>query len=812
LRSQPLFATSLKTKNPITILSRGSSSIAMNQNTGVTRYAQWVINHPFIAIALTILLVGTTTSGGRFLSFTTDYRVFFSDDNPQLKAFDALEKTYTKNDNVMFVVTPKDGNVFTPDTLKVIQALTKEAWQLPYSIRVDSITNFQYTEANGDDLTVRDLVPANATLDAAALKKIKNVALTEPLLVRRLISQQGHVTGINVTIQLPGKNPSKEVPHVVDFARNVAKRFEQQYPSVDIRLSGVVLMNNAFSEASKADMQFLVPVSFLLMLITLGLLLKGFSGTVGTMLIIVFSILTAMGMGGYLGFPITPPSASTPIIVLTVAIANAVHVLVTFLHEMRGGMEKKAAMVESLRVNMQPVFLASATTALGFLSMNFADVPPFRHLGNMVAIGVLSSFVYTVFFLPAFMTLMPVHVKVRQESDGFVTMDHIGAFVVNRRKPLMWGMLVMVVTLVSFIPRNELNDVFVHYFDDSIEFRRDADYFINNLSGLYLIDYSLDAGEPGGISNPQFIRDVDKFAQWYRQQPEVVHVNTFTDMMKRLNKNMHGDDDNYYRIPRERNLAAQYLLLYEMSLPYGLDLNNQINIDKSATRFTVTLQTLSTNDLLALEDRADHWLADNTTTIKDPEGSGTSIMFAHIGKRNIKSMLLGTTVALILISMILIFALRSLKIGLVSMIPNLVPAAMGFGLWGIFVGEVGLALSVVMGMTLGIVVDDTVHFLSKYLRARREQNLSPQEATKYAFHTVGMALFTTSVVLVIGFLVLSLSAFKLNSGMGTLTAIVIALALIADFFFLPPLLMKLEENNDEQMDNARRVADSAAAG
>ncbi|MGD8560468.1 MAG: MMPL family transporter [Gammaproteobacteria bacterium] len=784
----------------------------MQNHTAVTRYANWVINHPFITILLTLLMVAAAASGGRFLAFTTDYRVFFSDDNPQLVAFDSLEKMYTKNDNVMFIVTPKDGNVFTPDTLNIVQELTNEAWQVPYSIRVDSITNYQHTEAEGDDLTVRDLVPDDATLDTAALENIKRNALSEPLLLRRLISPQGHVTGVNVTIQLPGENQGQEVPQVVTFARDLANRIKTKYPSVEIRLSGMVFMNNAFSEASKSDMASLVPISFLLMLITLGLLLKGFTGTVGTMLVIVFSILTAMGIGGYIGFPITPPSSATPTIVLTVAIANAVHVLVTFLHEMRQGMAKNAAMIESMRINMQPVFLASATTALGFLSMNFADVPPFMHLGNMVAIGVLSSFVYTVFFLPAFMSLMPVKVKVRQESDGYQMMDHLGEFVVNNRKALMWGMLVIVVTLVSFIPRNQLNDVFVEYFDDSIEFRRDTDYFIENLSGLYFIDYSLESGEPGGISNPQFMDDVARFAQWYRQQPEVFHVNTFTDIMKRLNKNMHGDDQTYYRIPQQRNLAAQYLLLYEMSLPYGLDLNNQINIDKSATRFTVTLETMSTNDLLALEQRAQEWLKNNTTTITEADGSGTTMMFAHIGKRNIQSMLLGTTVALILISLILIFALRSAKIGLVSMVPNLVPAAMGFGLWGIFVGEVGLALSVVMGMTLGIVVDDTVHFLSKYLRARREKNLSAPEAVKYAFHTVGMALLTTSVVLVIGFLVLSLSAFKLNSGMGTLTAIVIALALIADFFFLPPLLMKLEENKNVQMDSARRTADSAAAG
>ena len=170
-------------------------------------------------------------------------------------------------------------------------------------------------------------------------------------------------------------------------------------------------------------------------------------------------------------------------------------------------------------------------------------------------------------------------------------------------------------------------------------------------------------------------------------------------------------------------------------------------------------------------------------------------MFANIGQRNIKSMLVGTTVALVFISFILVFALRSVKIGLISLIPNLVPAAMGFGLWAVLVGEVGLALSIVTGMTLGIVVDDTVHFLSKYLRARREQGLAAQDAVRYAFRRVGRALFTTSVVLVIGFLVLSQSSFRLNSGMGMLTAIVISFALLADFFLLPALLMKLDNKN-----------------
>ena len=174
-------------------------------------------------------------------------------------------------------------------------------------------------------------------------------------------------------------------------------------------------------------------------------------------------------------------------------------------------------------------------------------------------------------------------------------------------------------------------------------------------------------------------------------------------------------------------------------------------------------------------------------------GVSPTVMFAHIGMKNIISMLSGTTIALVLISLILIVALGSWRYGLLSLIPNLVPAGMAFGVWALIDGEIGMALSVVTAMTLGIVVDDTIHFLSKYLRARREQGLSAEDAVRYAFSTVGVALWVTSVALVAGFLVLATSSFKLNSGMGLLTAIVISIALLVDFLLLPPLLIRWDK-------------------
>jgi predicted RND superfamily exporter protein len=757
------------------------------------RYIDFVIAHPWRIFFLTLLVVMSAGSGGRFIEFTNDYRVFFSEDNPELQAFEAMQDIYTKTDNVLFVIEPEHGEVFKPETLAMVAELTELSWQIPYSTRVDSITNFQHTVAEGDDLLVGNLVDDVSALSVDDIAYVRDVALNEPLLVRRLISPSAHVTGINVTIQLPGKSLT-EVPEVAKFAREAAAQLEAQYPNHKIYTTGLAMMNNAFGESSQNDMATLVPMMFLTIIVVLGLLLRSFSATLSSVVMIFFTILFAMGLMGWLGWKLTPASASAPTIIMTMAVADTVHLLVTFLHNLRKGMAKSDAMADSLRINIQPIFITSVTTAIGFLSMNFSDVPPFHDLGNVVAMGVLFAFVLSVSTLPAMMMVMPLRVKAHTVKNNGA-MASFASFVIDQRKTLLVVMGVLALSLMAFLPQNKLDDQFVEYFDESVDFRQATDFSSQNLSGIYTLQYSLEQGESGGVSDPVFLQGVDQFSQWLRTQPEVMHVQTISDTFKRLNKNMHGDDPAFYRLPESRELAAQYLLLYELSLPYGLDLNDQIDIDKGQTRLNITVENSHTEEMLALEKRMSAWLdknlADVTYTAASP-----SLMFAHIGQRNVSSMLMGTTLALIIISFILVFALRSSRIGLISLAPNLIPAGMAFGLWGLMVGQVGLSLSVVASMTLGIVVDDTVHFLSKYLRARREKGLDEKEAVRYAFNTVGIALWVTSLVLVMGFWVLSQSHFSLNSDMGAMAAITIAIALIMDFLFLPPLLMRLEENRN----------------
>lgn len=765
------------------------------------RFPQLVIRYRWPIILASVVLVALAATGIRHLAFTNSYRTYFEPTNPHRIAFDLVENTYTKDDGLLLVVAPKSGQVFSRETLAVIAELTAQSWQVPYSNRVDSVTNFQHSVALEDDIHVGDLVPDPLALDAPALERIKAVALAEPALANNLVSADARVSAININLQVPGIDETREFPEAVLFARELLAEAEEKYPEIEFYMSGLGAMHYAFTEAAFADMTRLIPFSFALMLILLAVLAGGIKGTLATIFVIAFSVVAALGFAGYMGYLITPTMAPAPNVILTVAVANCVHILISYLHGLGTGETQAQAIDESLRINLHPISLASLTTALGFLTMNFSDVPPFQQMGNVIAAGVVVSFFLSVSFLPALLAVLPQG-KVRAGTAGDSGSQRFGQFVVNHHNTLLWSMGLVIVILIAQVPRNEINDNPIEFFNESLEFRRDADFTLENLTGLYRIHYSLQADGSGAINEPAYLRQLDAWAEWWRGQPGVVHVSALSDTMRRLNRNMHGDDPDAYELPESRELAAQYLLLYEMSLPYGLDLNNQVNVDKSATRIIVTVESMKMSEILALADRGETWLADNGPDVRTHHGTGMVMMFSHLTLKNTFSMLFGTGVAIVLIGAVLMLALRSFSLGLLSLIPNLAPIAAGFGIWAIFNGSVGIALSIVGSMTLGIVVDDTVHFMSKYLRARRERGLAAEEAVCYAINTVGRALLVTSIVLIAGFLVLALSNFQLNSYMGVMVALVIALALMMVFLLLPPLLIAL----DKYLDPGKRTA------
>ncbi|MCU8199829.1 MMPL family transporter [Vibrio vulnificus] len=759
-----------------------------------TRFSFWTL-------IISLMAIVATAMGAKNLYFRGDYNIFFDGSNAQLQAFDEIQTTFAKTDNIALVLAPKSGDVFDQRTLTQIQEMTEQAWQVPYSSRVDSLANYQHTEAVDDDLLVEDLLYQSYPLTEERIAKVRAVAMSEPLLVNALVSEKGDVAVINITMQMPGVDETAEVNEVVAYVEQMLSHYRAEYPDVTIYKAGIIAMNHSFAMAAQNDSATLVPTMLLVILLFLTLMLRSFLSVLATLVVIIGAIVATLGIVGWAGMFLHVASVNVPTLIMTLAVADCVHVIASMRHFMRQGMPKSPAIHRSVTLNFVPIIITSVTTAIGFLMMNMSDSPVLRDFGNLSALGVMIACVLSVSLLPALLNLLPVRFSAKQAAKSSDIMDKLADLVVHRRNVLLPLSIVVIAGSAALIPYNKVNDESVKYFDTSSEFRQAADFMEQRIGGMTTMSIAIKTHQSQGIASPEFLEVLGEFTRWLREQPETDHVASLSDIYKRLNKNMHGDDSAYYALPAERELAAQYLLLYEMSLPFGLDLNNQVNVDKSSVKLQLTVKNLGSVELVALEERIYQWFASNAPRYQ-VVASSPSLMFAHIGETNMASMLSTLPITLILISALMIFALRSWRLGVISLVPNIAPAVIGFGLWALISGEINLGLSVVVTLTLGIVVDDAVHFLAKYQHARKEGQ-NAEQAVRYAFHTVGRALWITTVVLVAGFSVLAMSQFRLNSDMGQLSAIVIFVALVIDFVLLPSLLMRFDTAEYAQLEAAQ---------
>ena len=756
----------------------------------------WVYKRRWVLLVASIIFAVIVAMPAGNMQQTASYKVYFDKNNAQLMASEKLAAEYANSDNVLFVIAPKNGNVFTTQTLKTITELTEKSWQLPYSTRVDSITNYQHSYATQDDVFVEDLVVRPEALTSDELKAIEATALSEPNLVNRLISSGGAVTGVNVTINFSDENVDQETREVVAAARALVEQTLADNSNIDMYLTGIVLMNNAFPESSEKDGATLVPAMLLLILIGLGLLLRAVTPVVATLFVMLFSIAGAMGVGALLGYKINPVSGAAPIIILTICVASCVHILMSFMAAYRNQGESKAnAIQQALTINFKSIALTSLTTAVGFLSMNFSEAPPFRELGNISAAGIVMAFILSYSLLPALLCILPI----KQKAPSSQKATLLGAVVqCAENLVLAYPKLIVAVgiglglMLSAAAFKNELNEDFVRYFDESFDVRKSTEFALNNLSGVSIIEYDIQAGEFGSVTDPNYLKHLDGFTQWLYQQPEVIHVNTFSDTIKRLNKSFNGDDNQFNRLPENGDLIAQYTLMYETSLPYGLGITERVKLDKSASRLTVTLNDVTNNQLLALEQRASQWQQDNFPPSMQSQGLGWSMMFGRIAQKNIESMIIATVSAVLLISFMLILPFKSVRLGVISLIPNMLPALVALGIWGLTVGMIGLAASIITALTFGIVVDDSIHLINRYILNRRDLGHSAALSIRNSLQTVGKAIVVTSIVLCAGFSILAFSGFNINSIIGVLSATTILVALIMDLLVLPALLLVLD--------------------
>ena len=762
------------------------------KSTSTSRFFDLVVGRYLWTAAVTVVVIAILAAGAQHLiTVKVSVRNHFNEDDPYLVKLEEFEKTYAVSDSVVVIVAPPADTVFTREALVAIEQLTEALWQTPYSVRVDSITNYLHTEGTADSLIVERLVDDPVLLDEAKIRRVRDIALTAHETAGRFVSRDGRLAGLIVSLAIPDEGRAESRIEVVDALYGLVNEQRAANPDIDYHIYGELLLNRAVRDALQEDMSVLAPIAFAMMFLVAIWLLRSVWSIFGIVAMLIAVTASSFGFAGWSGLKFYAESGAALFVLMAIAIAHSVHLIQGMTEGMLGGLERRAAIVRSLRTHAHPIFLTSLTTMIGFLSLNFSEMPPFRVMGNIVAFGAMCAFVYSVTLLPALLAMMPMRAPTPRR-DGWDPFGRLASFVVSNQTLLLWIFLVLCLLSAIGISRMNLDDNNnAKLLNESYELRRSGDFINKNFSGLDTFEYSLSAGREGGITDIEYLRQVESFARWLRQQPEVSHVTSITDVMKRLNQKLHNDADGSYAVPENPDLAAQYLLLYELSLPVGRDLNNLINFGRSATRMTVVVEEMSVQEQIELDRRASGWLRENAPQMATG-ATGVTIVGAYSVMRNIVNMLIGTFIAMFIVSLLLIFSFRSLRFGLLSLVPNFVPAIVAMGAWGYAVGTVTIAVSIVTAIAFAIVVDDTIHLLSRYLKARAE-GMAPTEAVAPTFQTVGRALLSTTLIFAATFFVFGASGLDTNQTLGLLVGMTIVIALAADFLLFPPLLLALDK-------------------
>ncbi|MDA0963074.1 MAG: MMPL family transporter [Proteobacteria bacterium] len=564
------------------------------------------------------------------------------------------------------------------------------------------------------------------------------------------------------------------------------------YPGFDIRVTGPVFGGLTLSQAAKDDVVTLVPIAFVVAIAILAFFLRSPRAVLACTAVVGLGTVATFGIAGWMGIELTAGTAISPLAVMVLTSASCVHIVLAWTRALETGTAQEAT-AQALSLNLAPVTVATVTTSVGFLGLNFADSPPLRDMGRVVSLGLLFAMGLVFVLLPFALRRSGLAHARRRLPLSREGMERFARWV--WRTQMLWLVLFPAGLAVSAfgIHRIGFDDNLLRYFSDHYEFRRDTDAIQDRLAGMDSLQFSFTAPEGATVFDPDFLRDIDRFAAWLETQEVVVSTLAITDIVKRMNRSMSGDDPEAFRVADTPEANAQLMMFYELSLPEGLDLNTQIDVDRTRTRVVAFLRAGHSDDIRDLALAAEAWMADNTPETVATAG-GYSVAFSRITERNNRQMLLGLVLVLALVSLILMATMRNFRFGLISLVPNLVPAILAFGFWGVTFRDVNLGSTVVTTMTFGIVVDDSVHFLMHYLRRRRE-GLAPQAALERTFASVGAAILITSIALIAGFAIMATSGFTINQHMGALTAIVIVFALLADLLLLPSVIRLFERKS-----------------
>lgn len=753
-----------------------------------------LLDYRYLLAIATLILGGLVSWGIQFSQMDATYNSILSEDDPYKMEVDQAREDFPPATSVLFAFQT-DTDVFNFPALQAMDALTERYSEVMGAVSVGSLMNYRLNAEDADRYERDYLLPDLAEVKTQDIEQIRSIALADEDLTKRLLSPSGDMALAVIKYKAPQDDQTTRL-EVAQSVVDLRDALRAEFPDVEIYILGGVLFEMDSYNAGVDDRTFLFPLVISISILLLWLCLRSLPFSLCLFTIAFATIGMSVGSFGWAGVTFNQISSLGPLVVFVIAIADGIHIVSVYAQGLHRGLDKEAAMRESLEINLQPVTLATITTTMGFLSLNYCSSPGIYGFGNVIAIGVCWAYLVTLTLLPTLILLLPTR-KIPRPLGVAPFIRWISALVAQRGTALFWGSTAIIVATLAMLPLNKLDFDRYSFVDKDSDFHHVMTALAEKIGNDQSLVYSMHSGEYYGITDPEFLRQVDEFSLWVEDQPEASFVASYTDYLRSRFKSEFEDDTNqensdFDELPIDKLQVIDYLVGYQLVQEIEPNLEPIFNTDYSAVRLVIGTSNLTNGQLLALSDRIDGWVADNVKAEYKVMHGDNSILFARLDQAISRELMQGFTLSFILITLTMLIGLRSMKYGLLSIMPNLFPATIVFGVWGLFIGELSPYILMLFSISIGLVVDDSVHILSKYITAKRRGE-TPEAAVQYSLDKAGSAITITTLSLAVGTSILVLSNTLHFQNVALLLTPIIVVALLLDLLFLPPLLVRFDK-------------------
>ncbi len=761
----------------------------LSQTPRLRSIGEYTVRHRLFLSLIAVIASALLSTGILRNGFDTSLGALLTQSDPYLDELGILADNFPNDLEINFAFVATEGEtVFQPQLLKAMEWLEERYQQIPFSQRISSITNFVSPETQ-----LRLFERPLNSYSQVDLDALKELAVSDRLLTANLLSSDASLAF--AIIYTNGDEASTEQRlEIADTVLALRDELRQTFPEIGIHANSEVLLEQSSQQAMVDDLTTLMPLVILACVLAICYCFK--SAILGICILshTVLTIICTAGTLGYLGFSFNNVSIMAPLVVVIISVANSVHIISIYNQFLMKGLSKPDAMQESMTYNFQPISLAALTTAIGFTSLNMSSSPAIQDFGQIVAIGIIFAYVLTILYLPAVLIFLSKSSEQMDKSQApFLqyTLEKICTLTRTQDRSIFWSCSALALFTLLMLPLNETDFNRLDFIASDDDIKQYYDEVSDRLNRGPALTYAVDTHSETGAIEPDFLRRMGNFSDWLSQQAEVESVGSVVDVIKTIHQVQNDDDPRFYEIPDDLASVLNYLLGYTQVESKDFPVLGFVTADLSMMSLFINAVPMSNQEMIDLDVRLTEKFQEDFPEADLIHGSGL-LLFARMDELVTVELLQGYSLSLLLITITLIIGLRSVYFGILSVLPNLLPATIVFGIWALLVGQLDPFVMMLFSISIGLVVDDTVHLLSHYLDDRRRGAAQP-EAISHAIKTAGPALSITTLVLALGTTILIFANTIYFQQAAKLLVPIVVIALVLDLLYLPTILKRFDK-------------------